>query len=210
MKYNLMRIYLLAAVIVLAGVVVGHGQGMVVFSGHVDPHGTNYYELGMWFHVAVQPGDYDSMGIIQPNTVNNLATNSTPYLDFFQQLNPNDYVAFSLTNGSTFGLTSVQLADPNSPSPSPVPISFVGFLESGSTVTNIFITPGNNANSLLNYTFTSAFASGLTSVDILSTRWAMDNLVFGNVAAPEPGIESLIAVGLLAFAARKIRNHRLP
>ena len=44
---------------------------------------------------------------------------------------------------------------------------------------------------------------------ILAPRWAMDNLVFGNVApVPEPGVESLIAMRLLAFIGRKVQARR--
>jgi hypothetical protein len=118
---------------------------------------------------------------------------------FYQQFSPDDYVSFGLTNGSAFGLTSVQLADPNSPSLSPVPITFLGHLSGGGTVTNTFTTPGGGATTFQNYTFNSAFASGLTHVDILATRWAMDNLVF---TVPEPSAACLLFLGggLLAYA----------
>ena len=86
-----------------------------------------------------------------------------------------------------------------------VPISFIGYLAGGSTVTNTFTTPGNGATTFLNYSFTSDFASGLTSVDVLSTRWAMDNLVF---SVPEPSVGTLVFLGVLAFAAQKSRGAR--
>jgi hypothetical protein len=200
----------------MASMTTALGQGTITFGGQVSVYGTNYSEQGMLFQVLIpSPGSgspsYDSMGIIPPNTYNNYATNGTPYLAFSQLLNPSDFVIFSLTNGNTFGLTSVSLGDPLAPSPSLVPIMFIGNLANGSNVTNTFTTPGNGANSLLNYTFTSAFASGLTSVDILATRWAMDNLVFGNVSqVPEPGAASLITVSLLAFAAHIFKTRRIP
>ena len=117
---------------------------------------------------------------------------ANPFMVWFQQYNPSDYVELSLTNGSTFGLTSVWLADPSETSPSHVLISFIGSLASGSTVTNTFVTLGGYAYAFQNYTFTSAFASGLTSVDIFAPRWAMDNLVF---TVPEPAAVSLFLLG---------------
>ena len=205
--------YLVGIMAALTPTIAVHGQGTIVFSGQVAPYGTNYYELGMLFQVIIPTRgtglpNYDSMGIIPPNTYNNFPTNSTPCLAFSQLLSPDDYVAFSLTNGYSFGLISVQLADPNSPSYSQVSIMFEGFKTDGSTVTNTFVTPGNGANYLLSYQFTSVFASDLTSVSILSPRWAMDNLVFGNVVVPEPATGSLLAVGLLAFAVHRIRVWR--
>jgi hypothetical protein len=124
-------------------------------------------------------------------------------MDWFRQFNPTDYVSLSLTNGSALGLTSVQLADPVSPSLSPVSISFLGFKQDGSTVTNTFTTRGNGATTFQSYQFGSAFASGLSRVDIYAPRWAMDNLAF---TVPEPGAGSLLLSGLLALNWRAVRK----
>lgn len=126
---------------------------------------------------------------------------------WFRQYNPYKYVSLSLTNGSLFGLTSVDLADPNSPWLSPVSILFIGHLLGGATVTNTFTTPGNGATTFLNYLFPSEFASPrFTHVDILAPRWAMDNLVY---VIPEPAAVALLILGsgVLVYARRRNRKH---
>jgi hypothetical protein len=85
---------------------------------------------------------------------------------------------------------------------------FEGFKADSSIVTNIFTTPGNGATNLLNYSFSSDFISGLTGVEIQAPRWAMDNLVFGNVEVPEPGAGSLLVAGLLVWGGWKRRKSR--
>ena len=181
------------------------GQGVITFSGASGFAGTNYDELGMGFQVIIPLGTsgHDDMGITLG--AGNTPRNGTAFMGWARLHNPSDFVELSLNNGNTFGLTSVDLADPNSPSLSPVPISFIGYLAGGSFVTNTFTTPGGGATTFAAYTFNSDFTSGLTSVDILAPRWAMDNLVF---SVPEPGVGSLITVGLLAFAARKSQTSR--
>jgi hypothetical protein len=128
---------------------------------------------------------------------------------FIRQNSPDDFVSLSLTNGASFGLTSVQLADAASPSMTPVAILFQGIKGGGVMVTNIFNTPGNGADHLLSYSFGSDFASGLLRVNILALRWAMDNLVFGNVVVPEPSGAALLVGGLILFAWRG-RDRRCP
>jgi hypothetical protein len=132
----------------------------------------------MWFQVVVPPGTsgVDVMAITFGAA--NTPGNGTPFMGWFRQYNPFDYVELSLTNGSTFGLTSVQLADPVNPSLSPVSISFIGYPAVGSAVTNTFTTSGPGPSTFATYTFNAEFSSGLSRVDILAPRWAMDNLAF--------------------------------
>ncbi len=91
-----------------------------------------------------------------------------------------------------FGLVSVQLADPMSPSYTNLPISFVGFKAGGLVVTNTFITPGGGANRLIRYDFPEVFRDGLLWVEIHADRWAMDNLVW----VPEPGVNVMWILGI--------------
>ena len=207
--HRLVSCLAVALFLVLVAITPTHGQGTITFDAHPYFSSTNYNELGLNFHVVIPTArTIDDMGIAPAIFgASNIPYNNTPYMGFAALSNSKNYVFFNLSNGYSFGLTSVQLADPNSPSASQIPILFVGFLGNGSSVTNIFTTPGGGATTFQNYLFSSAFASGLTSVDILAPRWAMDNLVFGNVApVPEPGTVGLIAAGLLALAARKFRR----
>jgi hypothetical protein len=177
--------------ILLLSVLV-HAQGTITFTGWAGWYGTFYQELGLQFEVVIPPGAsrYDVMGITYG--ADNTARNGTPFMAWFRQYNPYNYVCLSLTDGSLFGLTSVWLADPIFPSPSPVSISFVGFLADGSTVINTFTTRTVGGGGFDEYTFGPAFNSGLTRVDILAPRWAMDNLVW----VPEPTTWALLAVGV--------------
>ncbi|MCS7337646.1 MAG: hypothetical protein NZ739_05330 [Verrucomicrobiae bacterium] len=126
-------------------------------------YGTNNYEQGFWFRVAIPtPGTgspwHDSIGIAPAVTMPaNIPYNDTPYIGFARQFSPDNYVAFSLTSGTPFGLVSVELADPWSPSYTNLPRSFVEYKQRGIMITNTFVTHGNGADRLLTYTFTEPF-----------------------------------------------------
>ena len=180
------------------------GQGTITFNRAAGLSSTYYVEVGMWFQVVTPPrtSGVDVMGVTLG--ADNTPRNGTAFMDWFRQHNPYDYVELHLTNGSTFGLTSVQLADPVNPSLSPVSISFIGYPAVGSTVTNTFTTPGPGPSTFATYTFNAEFSSGLSRVDILAPRWAMDNLAF---TVPEPSATVLVAMGLLGLAVRRRGHH---
>lgn len=191
--------------IALASAAGAQGQGTITFDAYAGWSGTNYSESGMKFQMVIPEGATSHDGMAITLGADNTPRDGTPFMGFFQQYNPSDYVALSLANSSTFGLSSVFLADPTAPSPSPVSISFVGLKWDGSTVTNTFTTPGNGASQFQSYQFNQNFASGLTSMDILATRWAMDNLVF---TVPEPSALALVVLGFAGFVARRHRSRR--
>jgi hypothetical protein len=188
---------------VISGEIAAHSQGAINFDTHNNWIGTDYTEAGMEFQLAVPQGPgIDYFGITSGS--GNTPGDDTPYMQWFRQNNLFNYVSLSTTDNSLFGLTSIQLADPLAPSTGPVSISFVGYLAGGSAVTETFTTPGNGATSFQNYTFNSDFASGLTHVDIVSSKWAMDNLTF---TVPEPSPAILTIFGLsFGFFYRKWRS----
>lgn len=114
---------------------------------------------------------------------------------------PNDLVSFSQTNGTSFGIIAVDLAEPEPNWHVASTVIFAGLKTDGSMVTNTFTTDGFNDGKggladFQTFTFDSSFSSGLTSVQIVTPFWAMDNLVI----VPEPGSTSLLVVGILGFA----------
>jgi len=94
-----------ALCLIMAGRFASPGQSTVTFNSNPWWTGTDYHEQGMGFHVIL-PGtwpSHDDMGIA-PNGVNGTSSlDGTPYMSFHQQLNPSDYVSFTLLNGSAFG-----------------------------------------------------------------------------------------------------------
>jgi hypothetical protein len=193
------------AAMLMSAATAAPAQAAITFDAHPNFGGTNYYESGMRLHVVNPVSNY-GMGVVGPvGPGSTIPYNSTPYMGYVGQT-ANDFVAFDLTDASAFGLTSVQLADPNSPSYSLLPMAFVGFKVNGSTVTNTFTTPGAGADHLLSYQFGSDFASGLTSVEILAPRWAMDNLVF---TVPEPSTLSVLGLGACVVVGRWFLRRRL-
>jgi hypothetical protein len=204
------RAALISGAVVLSVPCFVIGQGTLTFSGQMGLYGTNYYEQGFWFRVVIPtPGSgspwYDPMGIAPAiTTPANIPYNDTPYLGFARLFSPDNYVVFSSTNVPAFGLVSVELADPWSPSYTDLPISFVGYKAGGLVLTNTFITPGGGANRLVRYDFPEVFRDGLFWVEIHAARWAMDNLVW----IPEPGTWALLGLGLLALAVRGFTRRR--
>jgi hypothetical protein len=168
----------------------------------------NYYDAtGMWFRVAADPPHfvYDPMVRIGSYHYDQAPYNGTPYMTF-ATTGQSNYVVLSLTNGNTFGLMSVDLANPQYLSPTQqITISLNGVRADNSVVAATFTTPIGGVTNFTTFQFGSDFASGLTQVRIPSPVWAMDNLVFGNVV-PEPGCGGLALLALMVFGFRAARR----
>ncbi len=194
---------ILTALFLLGG--QAEGQGTVTFNP-IPPSlgGTyNYHEQGMLFRVAADPPhivyDLTFRGGTQYSPYS--PYNGTPYMTF-HTAGQSNYVVLSLTNGNTFGLMSVDLADPQNLSYAPqIPVSLIGVKTDNSVVTATFTTPIGGTTNFTSFQFGSDFASGLTRVEIPSWVWAMDNLVFDNVV-PEPGSGGLALLALVVFGVR--------
>lgn len=164
---------------------------------------TNYYELGMYFRpIPHPPPGLPSFTRAGPGIAGNPDDGTA-----FVKTAIDESLMFAFTNGSTFGLASVDLSEYSTVLPSPVTISFVGYRPDGSTVTDSFTTPGYSGSGPLTfqtYYFGPEF-SGLTSVAIANPGWSMDNL---GVLVPEPGTGALLLPAALALGALELRRRR--
>ena len=205
---------LLAAIVLsLIGVTPTQGQGTITldypwFENGISGPSLFYDANGMSFRIGPYPPaqPHDNMARVGVGTPSH-PNNGTPHMEFANTLGTFQFVVFARTNaaslgqsflnGAPFGLVSVDLADPVAPSLSPVSITFNGFRADGSMVSQTFITPGSGS-SFQTYLFGVDFVSGLTRVEMPSSSWAMDNLVF----VPEPGTYALLGLGLLFLGWR--------
>jgi hypothetical protein len=120
----------------------------------------------------------------------------TAYLDAAQ----GESLQFSFSDGSLFGLASVDLAGYSTVVPD-FTVDFIGYRSDGSTITTSFSGSGINFQT---YYFGSDWSSDLTRVEIPYPIWCMDNLV---VAVPEPGEVALFGLGVFAiWSWRKSRK----
>ena len=112
---------------------------------------------------------------------------------------------FSPTNGSLFGVVSVDLAEYSTVVPNPRTVSFFGYRFDGSVVTTNFITDGiidgtGPLNDFQTFYFGPEF-NNLTRVEMPTSLWSLDNL---SLQIPEPStVALLIGGGLLLWALRR-------
>jgi hypothetical protein len=117
-----------------------------------------------------------------------------------------DTLVFSLTDGSLFGLDSVDLAGYSTVLPD-FDVQFVGYHPDGSTVTAEFSGSGINFQ-----TFSFTGFSDVSYVEIpinegFLGEWSLDNLV---VSTPEPSVGQFLLICGLLFCAAQLRRDSRP
>jgi len=162
---------------------------------------TNYYESGMSF----RPIGASAFVRVGANPRPERPDDGSAYL----QATLGDSLMFSLTNGSVFGLVSVDLAEYSTVVPYAVTVAFIGYRSDGSTVTNSFTTDGiiDGTGPLADFQtfhFDNQF-TGLARVQIPTYGWSLDNLF---VSVPEPTAAALLVAGALTLGALRLRNRR--
>ncbi len=103
------------------------------------------------------------------------------------------------SNGSVFGLTSVDLAE-YSHLLTNFTVNFTGRESDGSTITTSFSGTGIDFQT---FAFGPEWSSGLTEVEIPNAPWSMDNLA---VIVPEPGSAELFALGAVVVSLWRSRR----
>lgn len=192
------------ALVSFMGASFATAQGTISFNPDWINNGIEYVgfysDSGMFFRVRDPSQHGASLARIGVGLAGH-PSNGTPHLEPSSTLAPS-YVIFSRVNTHTFGLLSVDLADPAAPSLTPVDITFNGIKWNGSTVSQTFTVGGGGSTTFQSYQFNADFALGLSRVEIPSPYWAMDNLVW----IPEPSVGSLLLVGLVTMMTRWLKH----
>jgi len=194
-------------------------QGTITFNEPWAEHGEGRLSLrsfdGFSFRIGNWGPEINNMVHVGAKGTEGYPYNNTPFLAFINTKGTPQYILFALTDaadfgdynfvaGDPFGLVSVDLADPVAPSLAPIDITFNGFRADGSMVSQTFTVGGGNSSSFTRYYFSSDFSQGLVRVEIPSSAWAMDNIVW----VPEPSSYALLGLGSVILAVRASRLYR--
>ena len=167
---------------------VGQAQGTVTFDQWPEySFSQTYSESGVLFTVLSTNGIAPQSYMAQMP-----GGNPPPDMIFVQDHGTNSgYVSISLLSGQPFGLVSLDIGHIISNTN----LEFVGHLTDGSTISATYFFP--HLSVIESYSLPSSFSQGLTSVDLFSQGFALDNIV---VTVPEPRTECLLILSLLASA----------
>ncbi len=154
---------------------------------------TSYTEAGMLF----EPGPDDFDGQFERNTGGSALypNDKTAYL----QAGFGESLEFNFSNGSLFGLSTVNLAAYGVNQPD-YTVDFIGYRSDGSTINTSFSGTGIQFQT---YNFSSDWSSGLTEVVIPNAPWSLDNLA---VIVPEPGSTEMFALGAVEVSLWRSRR----
>jgi len=182
------------------------GQGTInfnepwIYSGQVIYE--NYYEQGFWFRrEMITPSGFPYDPVRRTSGEGGVQSDS-PFLIHSATRTVPDTLAFSRVDGRSFGLISIDVAGPDQYLGQPESITFNGIRPDGSSISTVFDASG--VTSFQTFYFDSSFASGLARMEIPSTRWALDNIVF----VPEPDVASLLGLGALALVIWRWRGKK--
>jgi len=148
--------------------------------------GSEYHESGMRFWIPYGPEGVALLGA----GVSWAPDNGTGHLE----TSGGERLRFGFTNGMHFNLASFDLAEDRMIA---VPFEVVGYKDMGVMVSQSFTTdgimdgPGGQAD-FQTFQFDSRFVN-VYQIDIITSRWALDNLVVSGV--PEPTAGGLAALG---------------
>jgi PEP-CTERM motif len=170
---------------------------------------TNYTETGMSFTTISS-----SVGFVRMGPDDGSGPPRSQFPDdgsAYIQGGP-DTLTFNFTDGSKFGLISVDLAEYSTVFQEPLTLEFIGYHPDGSTVTESFTTDGiiDGTGPLADFqTFDFTGFTDLTRVEIpvpSGSDYSLDNLV---VSVPEPASGILLLMGGgLVLGGRKLRRLR--
>jgi hypothetical protein len=166
-------------------------------SPYPQPPGTGeavgaYFESGMKFYNPFGPEGVALIG----SGLSGYADNGSAFLS-----TSGGWLRFNFTSWGPFNLLSFDLAEHW---PGSVTLQVVGYKGMGMTVTNTLTTDGimdgpGGLPDFQTFHFDSQFL-GVGQVDILSSRWAIDNLMISGV--PEPTAGGLMVLGVLCVFSR--------
>ena len=166
---------------------------------------TQYYESGFLFRPVAGSPSFVRVGN-PPTSQSGRPDNGTAYL----QAAVTQSLMFNPTNGSLFGVVSVDLAEYSTGFQVPLTVSFLGYRFDGSVVTTNFTTDGiidgtGPINDFQTFYFGSEF-NNLSRVEIPTSLWSLDNLTISQI--PEPTTTALLLFGGALFAAFRFRKRK--